>query len=105
MTNEIEKKFFDTFGIEEKTNKVYGVQLDYHIDDYPQITDSILLELICIHNQYLHPFSIYSEKKEFLKNDILECMINILNYFYEHEMGEYFRLKQQVRKLFEEAVR
>ena len=103
MTNELEKKFFDMFGIKEKTNKVYGVQLDYHIDVYPQITDRILLELICIHNQYLHPFSIYSEKKEFLKNDILECMINILNYFYEHEMGEYSKLKRQVRKLFEEG--
>ena len=43
---DIIKKFFDTFGIEAKTNQVYGVQLDYHIDEYPQITDHILLELM-----------------------------------------------------------
>ena len=46
MTTKIEKQFFDTFGIEAKTNQVYGVQLDYHIDEYPQITDHILLELM-----------------------------------------------------------
>ena len=46
--SEIEKQFFDTFGIEPKTNQIYGIQLDYHINGYPQITDRILLELICI---------------------------------------------------------
>lgn len=45
MTTELEKQFFDTFEIEPKTNQVYGIQLDYHIDEYPQITDRILLEL------------------------------------------------------------
>lgn len=100
MTDELTKTFFDAFGIKQKTNQIYGIQLDYHIEDYPQITDHILLELICIHNQYSHPFSIYGEKKEFLKNDILECMINMLNYFYEHEMGEYSQLKHQVQALF-----
>ena len=122
MTNELEKTFYDTFGIEPKCVKrtlklaIHGYDENnlpedlrqfmssqaqvYHV--YPQITDRILLELICIHNQYSHPFSIYGEKKEFLKNDILECMINILNYFYEHEMEEYSKLKQQVRTLFEE---
>ena len=48
MTTKIEKQFFDTFGIEPKTNQVYGIQLDYHIEEYPEITDHILLELICI---------------------------------------------------------
>ena len=98
MTNELEKTFFYTFGIKEK-------ELEYpdNFTYYPEITDRILLELICIHNQYSHPFSIYGEKKEFLKNDILECMINILNYFYEHEMDEYSKLKHQVRTLFEEG--
>lgn len=41
MTNELEKQFFQCFGIEPKTNQVYGMQLDYHIDDYPQITSHI----------------------------------------------------------------
>ena len=127
MTDNIQKQFFDTFGIEPKYYCSYH-DCNCPIEDigkfnkkcpkqavtqdcdarskqvlYPQITDRIVLELICIHNQYSHPFSIYGERKEFLKNDILECMINMLNYFYEHEMGEYSELKHQVRTLFEEG--
>lgn len=116
MTNEIEKIFFDTFGIGPREFKSYDINSfcyegqvcdsscphyrTYKID-YPKITDHILLELICIHNQYSHPLTIYSIKKEFFKKYILECMIDIINYFYEHEMGEYSELTQQVRKLFE----
>ena len=57
MTNELEKQFFQCFGIEPKIK-----QQCYHLCNkdlnckecdeatkiYPQITDSILLELICI---------------------------------------------------------
>ena len=101
--SEIEKQFFETFGIEPSTKYDYCWKSEENKDKlYPQITDSILLELICICNQYLHPLTIYSTKKEFLKNDILECTIDILNYFYKHEMGEYSKLKQQVHTLFEE---
>ena len=98
MTSELEKKFFDTFGIKKK-------ELEYpdNFTYYPEITDRILLELICIYNQYSQPFSIYSEKKEFLRDDILELMINIFNYFYAHEMDKYSKLKHQVRTLFEEG--
>lgn len=129
MANKIEKTFFDTLGIKpeiftgcklEKNNWKEntcpfgqdGIMELCHKDCkyaftkqeiYPQITDHILLELICIYNQYLHPLTIYSTKKEFLKNDILERTINIINYFYEHEMEEYSKFKQQVRTLFEEA--
>lgn len=105
MTNELEKQFFDAFGIEPKITSTAvgrGFYIEHNsVKKYPQITDSVLLELICIHHQYLRPFNICGEK-EFLKNDILECMINILNYFYEHEMGEYSKLKQKVHVLFEE---
>lgn len=109
MTNDLEKQFFDTFGIEPRITgyEVHGVGLEVvsqePIYEYPTLSDRILLELICIHNQYSHPFSIYGEKKDFLKNDILECMINILDYFDEHEMGEYSKLKHQVQALFEEG--
>lgn len=106
MTNEIEKKFFDTFGIEEKTNKVYGVQLDYHIDDYPQITDSILLELICILNKsrLVSAVNLRDFNYEDLKNTILRKNITILkNEFLNNEIKNEF--KHQVRTLFEEAVR
>ena len=53
MTNELEKTFFDTFGIEPKTiiEPRYSLNTEYYeekIEKYPQITDRILLELICI---------------------------------------------------------
>ena len=102
MTNEIEKQFFQCFGIEQKTNKVYGVQSNYHIDEYPQITDRILLELICIHNTYLGA-NLYSLDYESLKKEILKDLIN------EQESRELKKdyvaddMKQQVRTLFEEG--
>lgn len=97
MTNELEKTFFDTFGIEKKTNQVYGIQLDYHIEDYPQITDRILLELICIISS--NPISILFEpmlsgikEVELLKKSILlTCIAN-------EDV-----IKHQVRTLFEEG--
>ena len=60
MTNELEKKFFDTFGIEisrcTKDGNCYFQECskcDWYIHTYPQITDRILLNLICIANEYL----------------------------------------------------
>ena len=50
MTNELEKQFFDTFGIEPKPiysgSKLYNPFVTGY--DYPTITDHILLELIRI---------------------------------------------------------
>ena len=59
MTNELEKQFFDTFGIEpikkqeselvaigENIRGLKRVEKPFY--EYPQITDSILLNLICI---------------------------------------------------------
>ena len=115
----IDKQFFDTFGIkpekgcvaydkftEEEADAICNdkcAECLYLDNVYSKITDHILLELICIYNQYSHHLTIHSTKKEFLKNDILEYMIDIINYFYEHEMGEYSELKQQVRTLFGEV--
>lgn len=100
MTNEIEKQFFDTFGIKGKTNKVYGVQLDYHIDVYPQITDSILLELICI------DFNENPYKCRGGQTSVDEVKERILSDFiYEFENDLYLdkeNIKHQVRTLFEE---
>lgn len=69
MSNELEKKFFDTFGIEPQKgctayDKFTEEEADAICDDkcaectylddvYPQITDRILLNLICIANEYL----------------------------------------------------
>ena len=99
MTNEIEKKFFDTFGIKEKTNKVYGVQLDYHIDDYPQITDHILLELICIATASEITVEFKGIKNvEHLKEVVLNYCIKRYGYCLHKD-----KFKHKVRKLFEEG--
>ena len=99
MTNEIEKKFFDTFGIKEKTNKVYGVQLDYHIDDYPQITDHILLELICIATASEITVEFKGIKNvEHLKEVVLNYCIKRYGYCLHKD-----KFKHQVRTLFEEG--
>ncbi len=119
MANELEKQFFDTLGIRPREVKIcrntkhcpkkYKLCNDnckhWQVirTDYPQITDCILLELICIRNQYLHPLIIFSTKKEFLKNDILEYTIDAINYFHKYEMGKYSKLKHQVRTLFKEG--
>lgn len=53
MTNELEKRFFDTFGIKPKPiysgSKLYNPFVTGY--DYPTITDRILLKLICIANE------------------------------------------------------
>ena len=59
MTNEIEKTFYDTFGIERKRNHEVTLEAisggiksanlsQKPFYEYPQITDRILLKLICI---------------------------------------------------------
>ena len=90
MTNELEKQFFDTFGIEKKTNQVYGVQLDYHIEEYPQITDRILLELICIANKAY--IDLEGTDIETMKNSLLENFI-----FFKRDVYD------DIKKLFEEG--
>ena len=93
MTNELEKQFFDTFGIKEK-------ELEYpdNFTYYPEITDSILLELIFILTTlldttvYEDAFITIAKNREELKKDIFqECML-----YKQH-------IKQQVRTLFEEV--
>lgn len=87
MTNEIEKKFFDAFGIkpehyeycyhECRIPELANIPCDkkdcphYRIDiDYPAITDRILLELICIESQVNKAHNIYSDVEN-LKEHIL----------------------------------
>ena len=114
MTNELEKQFFDTFGIEPKIRfhcvnsqpcahtGFHCKSCTYHSKDviYPQITDRILLELICISKQItmLSDFFMYRPSIEELKNNILENMLNkdLLNFKNKD-------IKHQVRTLFEEG--
>lgn len=125
MTNELEKTFFDMFGIRpyykylliDKTNRFHNEKLfdkTNFIDfiksgkDYlllkvikypPQITDHILLELI-----FLQPLSIefkYPRNVEELKNILLRYYIKKISLFAEPSEAEIF--KQQVQALFEEG--
>ena len=98
MTNELEKQFFDTFGIEPKTiiEPRYSLNTEYYeekVEKYPQITDRILLELICIHIKYL-TFGILSHNVEKLKNEILTDLR------IKKDVGNIYN---EVRTLFEEG--
>ena len=87
MTNEVEKTFFDTFGIE-------GKELEYpdNFTYYPQITDHILLELICIaHTSPVITF--VSRDVKSLKEEVLMVLCNWVNNR---------NIKQQVQALFKE---
>ncbi len=117
MTTDLEKQFFDTFGIEQ----IEGLEWDCYSPDncfkttcvcpenctkceyfgkemvYPQITDSILLELICVLAS--NPTRILFESMlsgikevELLKNSILfTCIANKDT------------IKHQVQALFKEG--
>lgn len=108
MTNELEKTFFDTFGIEPKCQNTFinpskcpfnesRECCDCVSFEYPQITDSILLGLICIDNQEnIYECRPFANNVEELKTYILEEFIRL------HELGLFKRVNQ-VRTLFEEG--
>ena len=112
MTTDLEKQFFDTFGIEKTCNNKIINPANCPINkmrrccgcdwlNYPQITDRILLELICVHNTYLEA-NLYSLDYESLGKEILEDLIE------EQESRELKKdyvsddMKQQVQALFKE---
>ena len=111
MTNELEKKFFDTFGIEPeyktcifkycKNKKEYDCEnCGDRIWHYPQITDRILLNLICIANQYEY-YSISTNIKN-IQAQTLRILIKAKKYLkdtYSHQ-GCHNSLVRKVRKLF-----
>ena len=118
MTNELEKTFFHTFGIEPIDYKgcSWGGYCPHeeHIDcgecsywetwkvDYPQISDHILLELICIllSNNSPYMFKLGDWNVEKLKDTVLTMCIKLPDFLEWEDTSEYF--KHQVRKLFEE---
>lgn len=88
MTTDLERQFFDTFGIEkiipcykcsmQNTNwdcKRTCLYDDEKRKEYPQITDRILLELICLITKELNYFTNFSTNYEHLKEYILKEMI------------------------------
>ena len=105
MTSELEKTFFDTFGIEKilpcatccfwhhDKDRCYW---DYENDTeckapkvYPKITDRILLELIRLGLNY--DFVIHAKSKDELKEKLLTLLIR-----------NDVEFKQRVRTLFKE---
>ena len=125
MTSALEKQFFDTFELEPKYHCSYH-DCNCPIEDvgkfnkacprqavtkecdarshkamYPQITDRILLELVCVHNTYLE-INLYSLDYKSLKEEILKDLID------EQESRELKKdyvsddMKQQVQALFKE---
>ena len=136
MTNELEKQFFDTFGIEPKFKgysnteelstggvipcgniKYFNTieemdkanhwcfnmwELEEEDKEYPQITDRILLELICIWNQscvYFEDFIAPINCKK-VTETVLEYFVDLENYEFTINEQE---IKHQVRTLFEEG--
>lgn len=90
MTN-IEKQFFETFGIEPK-------ELDYpdNFEYYPSITDRVLLELVCILNKhYCENYQCATMLIGLTLNEVKRC---ILVECLENEK----HIRQQVRALFRE---
>lgn len=102
MTNELEKKFFDTFGIEERCI------LERYCDNctkcaclhYPRITPEILLELICVLTKRYD----YADQNWLTKcNDIEELKVSVLRLLLLCTSSTIEKYKDQVRTLFEEG--
>ena len=104
MTNELEKQFFETFGIEPDITSCYHrCKKDLNCKEcneakviYPQITDHILLELLVImtrHTDIIDGFDSVQELKEFVLKDLI----------YSLTQPECNIVKQQVRTLFKEV--
>ena len=104
MTNELEKHFFSTFGIEPSTKYDYCWKSEENTDKlYPQITDRILLNLICIANQYEY-YSISTNIKN-IQAQTLRILLKAKKYLkdaYSHQ-GCHNALVRKVRTLFEEG--
>ena len=100
MTNELKKQFFDTFGIEPRLDckrcgaKNFALGQCWEVNcekSYPQITDRILLELICNLSGVCCLYFPFKRDIPELEGAILKLCIA-----YKH------LLKQQIQRLFKE---
>ena len=92
MTN-IEKQFFEAFGIEPE-------ELEYpdNFEYYPEITDKILIELICIYIGYERIYmGIF--KPDHFRRFMLSCLIDLYKEMKDVNKKEH--LKRQIQKVFE----
>ena len=104
MTNELEKTFFNTFGIvPDITSCYHHCKKDLNCKKcneakviYPQITDRILLELLVVMTRYtdiIEGFDSVQELKEFVLKELM----------YSLTQPECNIVKHQVHTLFEEG--
>ena len=111
MTIEVEKHFFNIFGIDPigcNDNQNCTGTLDC-IEcsnvKYPEITDRILLELICILSEWRQycdsDYVIKAINIDNLKEDILKDCLHMSNWYEFKKCGK--DIKHQVRTLFEEG--
>ena len=119
MTNELEKKFFNEFEIkpkkgctayykfkEEEADVICNdkcAECTYLDDVYPKITDRILLNLICIANEYEN----YSETTniENIQARTLRILLRAEKFYDKNHYGsdrQYKKLVKRVRTLFKE---
>ena len=108
--NNIEEKFYKTFGIEKKCNRE---TLKFCVGDldcntckspfYPQITSEKLLELLCIvineYNRDGHTFYLDSTNVRELKEEILDALMGCIDAscdLFETEV-------KQIQQLFKEG--
>lgn len=93
--NNIEEKFFKIFGIKPK-------ELEYpdNFEYYPEITDRILLELICIYIGYERIYMGTFELGHF-RRFMLAMLIDLYKGIRDANKKE--RLKHQIQSLFTEG--
>lgn len=108
MVNELEKQFFDTFGIQtlcsgtacNSWGDCVGCLHYPNTNDYPKITDAILFELLCIIGRNLcSRFGVDYDNSQQLKEKILEELIVFIHTPYYH-INHKTTVKKQVQKLF-----
>lgn len=112
IINNLEQKFFDTFGIPQLCCKEYITNCtrygeceecenyDNNFSTYPQITDRKLLELLCYVEKspyFCRPISWNSIDK--VKEDVLIGLIIVMN-LQIHEQRKQ-KVKQDIQKIFE----
>ena len=105
MTTDIERQFFDTFGIAPKLDCKRCGAMNFALGQcaevdcektYPYITDRILLELICILSKYQKDRGSLLEIDEISLDEIKEEILEMLIYRVDG-------CKQQVQALFKKG--
>ena len=114
MIDELTKNFFDTFGIEPEYKtcifkycpykKEYDCEnCDDRIWHYPEITDHILLELLCIladvYDSDSYGYPLLSKDIKELKEDVLDGLMGAIDVENDYPEG----YANKVRTIFEEV--